>query len=86
MLVANLHPYFVLDYVVVQESPTTAGLAAPPEGLQQQPWCFAHRGRAGAQAAEPEHPGLVPQPPQADCCQQLSVEQSDCVYFCVCCK
>lgn len=72
--------------MIVQESPPTAGFAAPPEGVQQELWCFAYRGRAGAQAAEREHPGLVPHSPQADCHQQRSVEQSDCACFYVCCK
>lgn len=35
--------------------------------------------------AEPEHQGLVPQSLQADCHQQHSVEQNDCVFY-VCCK
>lgn len=83
MLMANLHPFFLSWMYVVVQVINKSRICSSSWESAAAAGCFAHRDWAGAQAAEAEQQGLVPRSPQADCCQQRSVEQSDCVFLCL---
>lgn len=83
MLMANLHPFFLSWMYVVVQVINKSRICSSSWEFAAAAGCFAHRDWAGAQAAEAEQQGLVPRSPQADCCQQRSVEQSDCVFLCL---
>lgn len=84
MLVANIYS-FVLDVCGCARVTNKSRICSSPEGLQQLLLCFAYRGRAGAQAAEPEHQGLVSVSTTWLLPAALSTTKWLCV-FCVHCK